>query len=112
SAVEDDAFAHIAFVNTLHSMSPADVRFLDTLIQTQHVGREGRIEAVVAASSLSTQQAQMSFHNLERLGFFTPTGKRLKGFAFALLRACSNSKENVDEYVEKQKAVPSGVVMD
>lgn len=112
SAIEDPTYAHIAFVNTLHSMSPSDVVFLDAILRTQHVGYEGRIEAVVAASSLTHAQALLSFHNLERLGFFTPTGKRFKGFAFDLLNACAGTQQAAESLKKKQMDLPHNVIRD
>jgi len=112
SAVDDDTFAGVAFVNTLHSMSPADIRFLNALLETRHVGREGRVEAVVGATCLTEKQAVMSLHNLERLGFFTPTRKRLKGFAIDFLQACSPNRALVDEFRRKEDELPRAVVMD
>jgi hypothetical protein len=54
----------------------------------------------------------MSFHNLEHLGFFTPTGKRLKGFAFDLLKACAGDQQAVENLRKKQKDLPHSIISD
>jgi hypothetical protein len=102
----------VAFVNTLRNMSSGDVRFLDALITIGHVEKDGRIEAVATSCGLSLEQAKVSFHNLESLGFFTPTGRRLKGFAFDFLAACYPHRERIASYQSKQSEMAHVVVSD
>jgi hypothetical protein len=112
SAIEDEQFRHVAFVGILKSFSPADVRFLDTLLRIVHIEKKGRIEAIAEASGLSLAQCRMSFNNLYRLGFFSPTGRRLTGFAFDFLKASCPHRERIDEYMKKQSQLPVAVVSD
>jgi len=112
SAIGDEQFRHVAFVGILKSLSVADVRFLDTLLEIGHVEKDGRVEAVAVASGLSPAQSRISFHNLERLGFFTPTGRRLKGFAFDFLKASCPHRERIDEYRNKQSKLGIVAVTD
>jgi predicted transcriptional regulator len=112
SATHDSSLCHVAFVNTLRSMSPADVRFLDTLLRIAHVEKDGRIEAIAQASGLSDSQVAVSFHNLEALGFFTPTASRLKGFAFDFLNACYPQRNLIDRYKDKQSTLPRKFITD
>jgi len=112
SSIGEESSCHVAFVNTLRNMSSTDVRFLDTLITIGHVDKDGRIEAVATSCGLSLEQAKVSFHNLERLGFFTPTGRRLKGFGFDFLGACYPHKERIASYQEKQSQIKTVVVTD
>jgi len=112
SAINDESFQHVAFVNTLKSMSAADVRFVDSLLKTAHAEREGRIEAVAEAAGLSISQTRISFHNLESLGFFSPTATRLKGFAFDFIKACCPNRELIEAYKEKQSQMGRAIVLD
>lgn len=112
SAVVDDSACHVAFIGLLKGMSATDARFLDTLIQSGHAEMKGRIEAIAQTSGLSPAQATISFHNLERLGFFTPTGKRLKGIAFDFLTACYPQRDKIASYREIQSKLGKGFVMD
>ena len=112
SSIDQESYCHIAFVNTLRNMSPTDVKFLDALITIGHVEREGRIEEVAISSGLSLEQAKVSFHNLESMGFFTPTGRRLKGFAFDFLEACYPHRERIASYKEKQNKLQKKLVTD
>ncbi len=112
SAIVDEQFRHVAFVGILKSLSGADIRFLDTLLDISHVEKDGRIKAVAVASGLSFEQSCISFHNLDRLGFFTPTGSRLKGFAFDFLEASCPHRERIDEYRNKQSKLTRAIVMD
>ena len=112
SAIEDGKFRHVAFVGILKSFSPADIRFLDTLLYIAHVENKGRLEAIAEASGLSLEQTRISFNNLRRLGFFSPTARRLTGFAFDFLRASYPHKERIDEYINKQSKLPFVAVGD
>jgi hypothetical protein len=112
SAIADDACCHIAYVNTLRSMSPSDVRFLDAMIVIGPLGVKERIQVIAEKTGLSIMQANASFHNLEALGFFTPTARRLKGFAFDFLRACSPNKESITAYLNSQKQLPHALIED
>ena len=112
SAIEDEQFRHVAFIGILKAFSPADVRFLDTLLDITHVEKKGRVEAVAEASGLSLAQSRISFNNLRRLGFFSPTARRLTGFAFDFLNASSPHRERIDEYMKKQSQLPPLAVMD
>jgi hypothetical protein len=112
SAIVDEQFRHVAFVGILKSLSGADIRFLDTLLDISHVEKKGRIEAVAVASGLSPAQSGVSFNNLYRLGFFSPTGRRLTGFAFDFLRASCPHREPVDKYRDKQSKLRPLAVMD
>ena len=112
SAIENEQFRHVAFVGILKSLSVVDIRFLDALLATGHVEKEGRLEAVAAAADLSPAQSYVSFHNLERLGFFSPTGKRLKGFAFDFLRASCPHRDRIDAYKTKQEKIGRAMVID
>jgi len=102
SAIGDESYSHVAFVHTLQSMSPADVRFLDVMLSSEPVQRDERFEVVAKASGLSIQHAKVSFFNLERLGFFSVGGSKLKGFAFVFLAACYPHPDRIATYKTKQ----------
>jgi hypothetical protein len=112
SAVADESFRHVAFVHALQSISPADVKFLNTMLSGKPLRWEERLEQVTKASGLSVQQANVSFHNLERLGFFTPGGTKLKGFAFDLLSACYPHADRIASYREEQKKLSGGILVE
>ncbi|MBN2136397.1 MAG: DUF4393 domain-containing protein [Sedimentisphaerales bacterium] len=112
SALKDRQSCHVAFVGILKSLSPADIRFLDTLLRIMHVEKHGRIKAIAAESQLSSENSRMSFNNLYRLGFFSPTGGRLTGFAFDFLKACCPDQQYIGVYMKKQSELPRRVVVD
>lgn len=112
SAVAAEPLRHVAFVHTLQSMSAADVKFLDAMLSADPVERDGRIEVVAKASGLSIEQANVSFHNLESLGFFTPTASKLKGFAFDFLTACYPHPDRISAYREKQSKLGGHIIVD
>jgi len=110
SATADDRNVNIAFVDILHSMNPSDAIFLDAVLRTQHAGRDGRIEAVMNASTLTQEQATMSSHNLARLGLFNVTGNRLIDIAFFFLEACGSDQTLIEGLREKQKLLPHNLL--
>jgi hypothetical protein len=112
SSIEDDSMAHVAYITTLRSMSAADIRFLDTLIKSVHAEKAGMVEPIAALGGLSIKQARMGFNNLRHLGFFTPTGKRLTGFAYDFLKACCPNQNCIDAYREKEEKMPRHLIKD
>lgn len=93
-------------------MSPSDVKFLDAMLSNEPVARDARAEVVARTSGLSVEQANVSFHNLERLGFFTPSGSQLKGFAFDFLSACYPHPDRILAYKEKQPKLGGHILVD
>ncbi|MGD0653110.1 MAG: hypothetical protein ABSA16_02090 [Thermoguttaceae bacterium] len=112
SSIQNSSFCHIAFVNILQSMAPADVKFLDTLISGEYIEPRNQIGDIAKATKLSAEQTNISFHNLERLGFFTPTGRRLKDFAFDFLTACYPYPEKIEKYKVMQSKLETHIVAD
>jgi hypothetical protein len=112
SAVGSEPLRHVAFIHTLKSMSPADVKFLVSMLSNEPMRRDGRCEMIAKVSGMSVEQANISFHNLERLGFFTPTASKLKGFAFDFLSACYPHPDRISLYEEKQTKLGGHLVAD
>lgn len=112
-SVEGASAANVAFVKALQSMGPAEVKFLDAMIATDPAdNRDARMQAIAASGALSLAQATTAFHNLERLGFFTPTGHRLKGFAFDLLEVCYPHPDRLTAYKERQAKLRRALIWD
>ena len=112
AAVEDESNEHIAFVDTLRNMIAADVQVANCLIELGYMDRDDRVPAISERLGLPPDRVQASIYSLEHLGFFTPTQRRLKGFAVRLLRACVANSEALDKYLEGQKAAKRSIVMD
>jgi predicted transcriptional regulator len=112
AAVEDDSNEHIALVNTLRNLTASDVQVANCLIELGYLEREHRVPAISDRLGLPRDRVELSIHNLEHLGFFTPTQRGLKGFAVRFLRACVANTEALDKYLESQKAAKRKVVFD
>jgi len=96
-------------VHALRSMSRRR-KILDAMLSGQPLRRENVFGQVTKASGLSVQQANVSFHNLERLGFFTTGGTRPRGFAFDLLSACYPHADRITSYREEQKKLSGHIL--
>jgi len=112
SAVNDESNEHIAFVNTLHNLTSTDVRVINCMIELGYMEREHRADAISGRLGIPADRVHLVIHNLEHLGFFTPTQRRLKGFAVRFLRACVCDDTALDCYLDGQRAAKSTVVMD
>jgi hypothetical protein len=112
SSIQDDSLNHIGFVKTLQAMSPGDVKCMDTLISIAYVEKQKRVKAIAEASGMSVNQVAVSFHNLQRLGFFTATAWRLTPFAFDFLNACYPHRERIEVYHDEQSKIPYHLVSD
>lgn len=112
AAVEDESNEHIAFVNTLRNLTACDAQVANCLIDLGYMEPDYRVPAISDRLGLPRDRVQLSIHNLEHLGFFTPTQRRLKGFAVRFLRACVANSEALDKYLQGQHAAKSAVVMD
>ena len=95
SAIKDDAYCHVSFVHTLKLLNTCDAVFIYTLLQYGPFDKKERSKMIAKHSKITVEQAQISYYNLESLGFFTPTGKRLKGYAVEFIKACCGNIELV-----------------
>jgi len=112
AAVDDKSNEHIAFVNTLRSLSAADIQVLNCLIELGYMERKHRVPTVSNHLGLSTDSVQLSIYNLEHLGFFTPTQRHLKGFAVRFMHACMIDSKALYRYKESEKVAKPKVVVD
>ena len=112
SAVEDDDCEHVAFVHALKNLSGTDIKVLDCLISIGYMERDKRADAIANELGLTPERVRMSIQIFEHLGFFTPTSRRLKGFAVAFVRACVADNAALEKYLEAQKQAPSTIVAD
>jgi len=112
SAIEDDANEHIAFVNILKSMNGMDVRVLQAMIELGYVEPKERAKAIGDKLAVDVSVVHLSIANFEHLGFFTPTQKRLKGFAVRFIKACIGQSESLKQYLAQQANAKKGIVMD
>lgn len=112
SAIEGSTNEHIAFINTLKNLTATDVQVLDCFVKLGYQDREKRVPMIAHALSLDEDLVSLSISNLEHLGFFTPTQKRLKGFAVYFLRACVCDRTDLERYIESQKVAEKTIVMD
>lgn len=111
-AIANDTAQHIGFVHTLKELSSGDIKVLNALIEAGPLNVEDRCAELAQRTGLSLQIVNISISNLERLGFFTPTGKRLKNFALYFLRACLADTTKLDLYIELQNKVKRNLVVD
>jgi hypothetical protein len=103
SSVADESLCHVAFVHTLQSMSPADVKFLDALLQIGPGDPKKKWGLFKQATGFSADQINICVHVLDKLGFFMVGSEfRLRGFAFDFLRTCCAQTDRIAAYKEKQ----------
>ena len=112
SAVESDQNCHIGFVHTLKQLSPADALVLAAMFELGPVPPSEQVDRLADATGLEREIVVMSFADFERLGFFTPTRKRLKSFAFHFARACFENHDAIELYREKQGELPTTPIAD
>jgi hypothetical protein len=113
SAVISDEAQYIAYVRTLEQLSPSDVRVLDALIRTTPTDdRNERAERLSSITGLALKEVQRSIANFEHLGFFTPTQKRLRSFAFQFLEVCIADPEGINAYRSAQAKLKSVPITD
>jgi len=113
AAVASDDAQYIAYVRTLQQLSPSDVRVLDALIRsTPTDDRKERAEHLSQITGLPPNKIQRSIANFEHLGFFTPTQKRLRTFAFRFLEVCIADPEVIDAYRTAQAKLKSVPIID
>ncbi|MBN2020223.1 MAG: hypothetical protein JW749_08365 [Sedimentisphaerales bacterium] len=111
-AIDNDTAQHIGFIHTLKEMSPIDIKVLNALIESGPLKVKERCAELAKRTGLPINMIKISIGNIERLGFFTPTGKRLKSFAIYFLRACLADTTKLDLYIELQKDIKHDIVMD
>jgi Abortive infection alpha/Protein of unknown function (DUF2806) len=111
-AVSNDEAQHISYVHTLKQLSPNDAKVALALIEAGPVSRDERLDELAKLTSLTPEQVKVSIHNFEHLGFFTPTTRRLKGYALNFLRICISDDKAIDEYVSKQKKLTPKAIFD
>lgn len=112
AAIENKSNERVSFVTALQDLSATDVKVLDTMITLGYMEPEERRPAIAEALGLSLDEVEMSMANLGRLGFFSPTHRRLSRFAIYFLRACVSDADSVDLYLGKQKAREPRIVAD
>jgi hypothetical protein len=107
SSVADESLCHVAFVHTLQSMSPADVKFLDALLQIGPGDPKEKWGLFKQATGFSANQINICVHVLDKLGFFMVGSQfRLRGFAFDFLRTCCAQPDRIAAYKEEQSKLP------
>lgn len=112
AAIENESNEHIAFVNTLRNLTATDVQVINCMIGLGYMDRDQRADAIAAQLGIATERVRLAIHNCEHLGFFTPTQKRLKGFAVQFLRACVCDNDALDRYLDGERAAKSTIIMD
>jgi len=112
AAIECESNEHIAFVNTLRNLTATDVQVMNCMIDLGYMDVARRPEEVAKYLRIPKNHVTLAIYNFEHLGFFTPTQKRLKGFAIQFLRACICKNDALDHYLETQRAVKTALVMD
>lgn len=112
AAVEDESNEHIAFVNILKSMNGLDARVLRALIDLGYAEPKERAKPISDQLGVSIDRVRLSIDNFEHLGFFTPTQKRLKGFAIRFIKASIGQSENLNRYLTQQRSVKKVIITD
>ena len=112
SAVEQDDDQHISFIHVLKQLSPTDALVLRTIIELGPPAIRKERDETADAAGISVGEAGMSVSNLSRLGFFTPTGKRLTGYAIHFVRACFRDQGELDVFLEKQHELKRAPIID
>lgn len=103
SAVENAETEHVAFVHVLRNLNGDDARVLKAMIECGYARREDRVSRIVEHTKLEESVVNFSMANLQRLGFFSPYGTKLNGFAVSFMRACGIALESLPEYLDSQK---------
>jgi hypothetical protein len=111
-AVADETIQHVGFIHTLRQLAPNDAKVLNNLIELGPLDVKERVPKLSEVTGMSPDRVQLSLGNLQRLGFFTPTGKRLKHFGVRFLRVCLVENEKLDKYLTSQKEIERRIVMD
>lgn len=101
-------------------MGSCDAKLLFAMVENGPVGvddagkwsKESQAQQLSELTSFGLDQVKRSLSNLERLGFFTPTRKRLKPFAAHFLHACMNSDSCVDKFFAEQEKLARLLIRD
>jgi hypothetical protein len=111
-AVAHESLQHVGFIHTLRQLAPNDAKVLNSWIELGPIERKERIPKLAEATRMSLDCVQLSLGNLQRLGFFTPTGRRLRDFGIRFLRVCLVENEKLDKYLALQKELKPVAVAD
>lgn len=111
-AVADETVQHVGFIHTLRELTPNDAKVINSLIDLGPIDVKERVPKLAESTGMSPDRVQLSLSNLDRLGFFTPTGTRMKAFAARFLRLCLVEDEKLDKYLASEKEIKRKVVMD
>ena len=111
-AVADETARHVGFIHTLSQLAPNDTKVLNKWIELGPIERKERIPKLAEATGMSPDCVRLSLGNLQRLGFFTPTGRRLRDFGVRFLRVCLVENEKLDKYLALQKELKPIAVAD
>lgn len=112
SSVEDSSAEHIGFVKILSGLSGNDIKVIQAMVQIGWVKREDRVARISEHLEIDEDAVNLSINALEYHGFFTPSQKRLKGFAVRLMRLCMVDGKALDAYIDQQKDVERNVLFD
>lgn len=82
------------------------------MVEVGWIERGKRVESIAKHMNVDPEMVKLSINALEYHGFFTPTQKRLKGFAVRLIRLCMVDSESLDKYIDIEKKVSRNLVMD
>lgn len=111
-AVADDSSQQISFIYTLKELSAIDVKILNDIIEKGPVGGKGSCLEITKRTGLDHNKVHISFNNLKRLGFFSPTARRVSGFGIDFMKVCLADKTKLDGLIEFQKKLNHVVVSD
>lgn len=112
AAIENEQGEHIAFATVLSQMNATDARVLESMINLGYRHPKERALAIAEDIDVSVEIVRLSLSNAQRLGFFTPTQKRLRLFAISFLRICLVNSVALDSYLEEQNNIGRAAVID